>query len=61
MESRESAELLMRAWKADGRAQALVGPGVATPLHVCIEVFKRSVSLGYGYTVSVNLSKLAHT
>ena len=30
MESRKSAD--GRAWKVDGRAQALVGPGLATPL-----------------------------
>ena len=37
MESRESAELLMvgPAGKVDGRAQALVGPGLATPLRKC--------------------------
>ena len=29
-----------RAWKADGRAQALVGPGLATPL-----VFKMKIGL----------------
>ena len=23
---------MLRAWKVDGRAQALVGPGLATPL-----------------------------
>ena len=25
-----------RAWKVDGRAQAPVGPGLATPLHVAV-------------------------
>ena len=25
-----------RAWEVDGRAQALVGPGLATPLHQCL-------------------------
>ena len=35
MESRESCLAADgRAWKVDGRAQALVGPGLATPLHV---------------------------
>ena len=29
------AELLGRAWKVDGRAEALVGPGLATPLLSC--------------------------
>ena len=34
MESRESCLAADgRAWKVDGRAQALVGPGLATPLH----------------------------
>ena len=33
MESRESCLAADgRAWKVDGRAQALVGPGLATPL-----------------------------
>ena len=33
MESRESCSAADgRAWKVDGRAQALVGPGLATPL-----------------------------
>ena len=33
MESRESCLAADgRAWKVDGRAQALVGPGMATPL-----------------------------
>ena len=35
MESRESCWAADgRAWKVDGRAQALVGPGLATPLFV---------------------------
>ena len=35
MESRESCSAADgRAWKVDGRAQALVGPGLATPLMV---------------------------
>ena len=35
MESRESCLAADgRAWKVDGRAQALVGPGLATPLHI---------------------------
>ena len=35
MESRESCLAADgRAWKVDGRAQALVGPGLATPLDV---------------------------
>ena len=34
MESRESCLAADgRAWKVDGRAQALVGPGLATPLY----------------------------
>ena len=37
MESRESYLAADgRAWKVDGRAQALVGPGLATPLYVAI-------------------------
>ena len=37
MESRESCSATDgRAWKVNGRAQALVGPGLATPL-VCSE------------------------
>ena len=34
------AELLMvaRAWKVDGRAQALVGPGLAMPLYTIKEL-----------------------
>ena len=36
MESRESCLAANgRAWKVDGRAQALVGPGLATPLVSC--------------------------
>ena len=35
MESRESCLAADgRAWKVDGRAQALVGPGLATPLDI---------------------------
>ena len=35
MESRESCLAADgRAWKVDGRAQALVGPGLATPLRI---------------------------
>ena len=35
MESRESCLAADgRAWKVDGRAQALVGPGLATPLYM---------------------------
>ena len=35
MESRESCLAADgKAWKVDGRAQALVGPGLATPLGV---------------------------
>ena len=34
MESRDSKLIADgRAWRVDGRAQALVGPGLATPLH----------------------------
>ena len=37
MESRESCLAADgRAWKVDGRAQTLVGPGLATPLVVTI-------------------------
>ena len=37
MESRESCLAAYgRAWKVDGRAQALVGPGLATPLCLCV-------------------------
>ena len=37
MESRESCLAADgRAWKVDGRAQALVGLGLATPLHLAI-------------------------
>ena len=37
MESRESCLAADgRAWKVDGRAQALVGPGLATPLVVLL-------------------------
>ena len=37
MESRESCLAADgRAWKVDGRAQALVGPGLATPLAIII-------------------------
>ena len=37
MESRESCGAADgRAWKVDGRAQALVGPGLATPLDISI-------------------------
>ena len=33
MESQDSKRIADgRAWKVDGRAQALVGPGLATPL-----------------------------
>ena len=38
IESRESSLAADgRAWKVDGRAQALVGPGLATPLH-CVSL-----------------------
>ena len=37
MESRESCLAADgRAWKVDGRAQALVGPGLATPLIIAL-------------------------
>ena len=40
MESRESCSATDgRAWKVDGRAQALVGPGLATPLVLRIFLF----------------------
>ena len=36
MESRDSKLIADgRAWSVDGRAQALVGPGLATPLSFC--------------------------
>ena len=39
MESRDSCWAADGgAWKIDGRAQALVGPGLATPLCVCTYV-----------------------
>ena len=39
MESRESCLAADgRAWKVDGRAQALVGPGLATPLAENVKV-----------------------
>ena len=38
MESRNSKLIADgRAWRVDGRAQALVGPGLATPLRIPIK------------------------
>ena len=46
MESRESCLAADgRAWKVDGRAQALVGPGLAMPLHATIVKKKLYLSL----------------
>ena len=39
MESRESCLAADgRAWKVDGWAQSLVGPGLATPLYIYIAI-----------------------
>ena len=39
MESRDSKLIADgRAWSVDGRAQALVGPGLATPLYIIIYI-----------------------
>ena len=59
MESRESCLAADgRAWKVDGRAQALVGPGLATPLtmqtHCCLtaeHLLSHFVLLTPGYAV----------
>ena len=49
MESRESCSATDgRAWKVDGRAQALVGPGLATPLHISAA----NLSFNYKMTAS---------
>ena len=48
MESRESCLAADgRAWKVDGRAQALVGPGLATPLSNTRDNYS-----GYSYCAS---------
>ena len=46
MESHQSANWAAdgRAWKVDGRAQALVGPGLVTPLSIIIQTTCEIVS-----------------
>ena len=53
MESRESCLAADgRAWKVDGRAQALVGPGLATPLSCSCCVSYESTLCSYVATYS---------
>ena len=50
MESRDSKLIADgRAWRVDGRAQALVGPGMATPLLIA-----KSQEMYYGTIADVH-------
>ena len=57
MESRESCLAADgRAWKVDGRAQALVGPGLATPLDRGINTKYLLLLLLFSHNLKANFS-----